>query len=46
MRPIRIPLNYRLTGEPFDARVGQLIGNLAGIGIVPSGGPGIGQAPW
>jgi hypothetical protein len=35
MRPIRIPLNYRLTGEPFDTRVGQLIGYLAGISIVP-----------
>lgn len=35
MRPIRIPLNYRLTGEPFDTNVGQLIGYLAGIAIVP-----------
>ena len=29
------PLNYRMTGEPFDTRVGQLIGYLAGIAIVP-----------
>jgi hypothetical protein len=35
MRPIRIPLNYRLSGSPFDARVGQLIGYLAGMAIVP-----------
>ncbi len=35
MRPIRIPLNYRLTGEPFDARVVQLICSLGGIAIVP-----------
>ena len=35
MRPIRIPLNYRLTSEPFDSRVGQLIGYLAGMAIVP-----------
>ena len=35
MRPIRIPLNYRLTDEPFDTRVGQLIGYLAGMFIVP-----------
>jgi hypothetical protein len=35
MRPIRIPLNYRLSGEPFDARVGELIGYLAGLAIVP-----------
>jgi hypothetical protein len=35
MRPIRIPLSYRLTGEPFDTRVGQVIGYLAGMAIVP-----------
>ena len=35
MRPIRIPLNYRLTGEPFDARVAQLTCILAGIAILP-----------
>jgi hypothetical protein len=35
MRPIRIPLNYRLTGEPFDARMVQLICSLVGIAIVP-----------
>jgi len=32
---MRIPLNYRLSGEPFDARVGELIGYLAGLAIVP-----------
>ncbi len=36
MRPIRIPLNYRLSGEPFDARVAELIGYLAGVAIVPA----------
>jgi len=35
MRPIRIPLNHRLTGEPFDARVGQLACILAGTAILP-----------
>lgn len=35
MRPIRIPSNYRLSNEPFDARVGELIGYLAGLAIVP-----------
>ncbi len=35
MRPIHIPLNYRLTDEPFDARVVQLICSLGGIAIVP-----------
>jgi hypothetical protein len=35
MRPIRIPLNYRLTDEPFDTRVAQVIGYLAGMAIVP-----------
>jgi hypothetical protein len=35
MRPIRIPLNYRLTNEPFDTRVGAVIGYLAAIAIVP-----------
>jgi len=35
MRPIRIPFNHRLTGKPFDTRVGQVIGYLAGITIVP-----------
>ncbi len=35
MRTIRIPLNFRLTGEPFDARVGQLACILGGIAIVP-----------
>ena len=32
---IRIPLNYRLIEKRSDARVGQLIGNLAGMAIVP-----------
>ncbi len=35
MRPIRIPLDYRLTGESFDARVAQLACILAGMAIVP-----------
>ena len=35
MRPIRIRLNYRLTDEPCDTRVVQIIGYLAGMGIVP-----------
>ncbi len=35
MRSIRIPLNFRLTGESFDARVGQLACTLGGIGILP-----------
>lgn len=36
MKPIRMPLNYRLSGDPFDARVGELIGYLAGLAIVPA----------
>ena len=35
MRPIHIPLNYRLTGEPFDSQVAQLACILAGMAIVP-----------
>jgi len=35
MRPIRIPLNHRLTGELLDARVGELACILAGIAILP-----------
>ncbi len=35
MRPIVTALNHRLTGEPFDARFGQLVCCLAGIAIVP-----------
>ncbi len=35
MKPIRIPLNYRITGEPFDARVGEVIVYLAAIAILP-----------
>jgi hypothetical protein len=35
MKPILIALNHRLTGEPFDARVGQLACILGGIAIVP-----------
>jgi len=35
MRPIHIPLNHRLTGEPFDNRLGQWISYLAGIAFVP-----------
>jgi len=35
MRPIRIPLNYRLSDAPFDSRVGELIGYLAAMLIVP-----------
>ena len=35
MSPIRMPLNYRLSGEALDARVGELIGYLAGLAIVP-----------
>ena len=35
MRPIHIPLNYRLTGELFDARVGETIVYMAAIAIVP-----------
>ena len=35
MRPIRIPLNHRLTGESFDARVGQLACILGGIAMLP-----------
>ena len=36
MRPIRIPLNYRLTNEPFDTRVGEVIVYLAAIAILPA----------
>jgi hypothetical protein len=36
MRLIHNPLNYRLTGSPFDARVGQLIGYLAAVSIIPA----------
>ena len=35
MKPILIALNHRLTGEPFDARVGQLACILGGIAILP-----------
>jgi hypothetical protein len=35
MKPILIALNRRLTGEPFDARIGQLACILAGIAILP-----------
>lgn len=35
MRSIRIPLNYRLSGNPSDARVAELIGYLAGMAIIP-----------
>jgi hypothetical protein len=35
MRLIRILLNHRLSGELFDARVGELIGYVAGLAIVP-----------
>jgi len=35
MRPILTALNHRLTGESFDARVGQLACILGGIGILP-----------
>jgi hypothetical protein len=35
MKPILVALNHRLTGEPFDARVGQLACILAGIAILP-----------
>ena len=35
MRPIHIPLNYRLTDEPFDTQVAQLACFLAGMAIVP-----------
>jgi hypothetical protein len=36
MRLSHIPLNYRLTSGPFDARVGQLIGYLAAVSIIPA----------
>jgi hypothetical protein len=41
MRPIRIPLNYRLTGEPFDTRVGQVtsVRGWAGTGLAVDGDP-------
>jgi hypothetical protein len=35
MKPILVALNHRLTGEPFDARVGQLACILGGIAILP-----------
>src|SRR5271166_264886 len=35
MRPILTALNHRLTGESFDARVGQLACILGGIAILP-----------
>jgi hypothetical protein len=35
MSPIRTPLNYRLSSDPFDARVGQLICYLAAVSIIP-----------
>jgi hypothetical protein len=35
MKPILIALNHRLTGESFDARVGQLACILGGIAIFP-----------
>jgi len=36
MRPIHMPLNYRLTSGAFDARVGLLIGSLAAVSIIPA----------
>jgi len=36
MRPIRIPLNYRLTSDPFDARVAQLVLYIAAVSIIPT----------
>jgi hypothetical protein len=35
MKPMLIALNHRLTGEPFDAQVGQLACILGGIAILP-----------
>ena len=35
MKPILIALSHRLTGEPFDARAGQLACVLGGISILP-----------
>lgn len=35
MRPIHILQNHRLTGDPFDSRVGQMFLYLAGIAFVP-----------
>jgi hypothetical protein len=35
MKPILVALNHRLTGEPLDARVGQLACILGGIAILP-----------
>jgi hypothetical protein len=35
MKPILVALIHRLTGEPFDARVGQLACILGGIAILP-----------
>ena len=35
MNTMLVALNHRLTGEPFDARVGQLACILGGIAIVP-----------
>jgi hypothetical protein len=36
MRLTHIPLNYRLTSGPFDARVGLVIGYLAAVSIIPA----------
>jgi hypothetical protein len=36
MRPIRIPLNYRLSSDPFDARVAQLVLYCAAVFIIPT----------
>ena len=36
MRPIRIPLNYRLTNDSFDARVAQLVLYFAAVFIIPT----------
>lgn len=35
MKFIRISLNHRLSNQPYDARVGELIVYLAALGIVP-----------
>jgi hypothetical protein len=35
MKPIFIALNHRITGEPFDCRVGHLACILGGIAILP-----------
>ena len=34
MKPIFVALNHRITGEPFDAQVGQLACILGGIAIL------------